>query len=79
MFLRYPLARRTIQTMPIYEYECTDCGEPFEELVLNISSNKEVHCPNCESKSVKKKISLFGARASSTGTSFSSAACTTST
>jgi putative FmdB family regulatory protein len=65
--------------MPIYEYECTECGQPFEELVLSISSEREVHCPNCESKSVKKKISLFGTKAPSSGGSFSSAACTTST
>jgi putative FmdB family regulatory protein len=65
--------------MPIYEYECTDCGEPFEELVLSISTEKEVHCPSCESKSVKKKISLFGTKAPSADSSFSSAACTTST
>jgi putative FmdB family regulatory protein len=65
--------------MPIYEYECTDCGEPFEELILSISKEVEVNCPSCESKSVKKKISLFGTTASDTGSSFSSAACTTST
>ena len=65
--------------MPIYEYECTDCGEPFEELVLSISKEVEVNCPTCESDSVKKKISLFGTTAPSNGASFSSAACTTST
>jgi putative FmdB family regulatory protein len=65
--------------MPIYEYECTECGESFEELVLSISTEKEVHCPACNSKSVKKKISLFGTKAPSTGSSLSSAACTTST
>lgn len=65
--------------MPIYEYECTKCGESFEELVLSISSEKEVHCPKCESKSVRKKISLFGTKTSSSESSFSSAACTTST
>jgi putative FmdB family regulatory protein len=65
--------------MPIYEYECNECGEPFEELVLSISSEKEVRCPKCESKSVRKKISLFGTKAPSSGSSFSSASCTTST
>jgi putative FmdB family regulatory protein len=65
--------------MPIYEYECSDCGEPFEEFFLSISTEKEVTCPACDSKSVKKKISLFGTTAPSSGGSFSSAACTTST
>jgi putative FmdB family regulatory protein len=65
--------------MPIYEYECNECGEDFEELVLSISAEKEVHCPICDSKSVKKKISLFGTKAPSTGSSFPSTSCTTST
>ena len=65
--------------MPIYEYECTDCGHPFEELILSISKEVEVNCPSCESESVKKKISLFGMTANDVGGSFSSAACTTST
>lgn len=65
--------------MPIYEYECTECGQPFEELILSITSEKEVYCPSCKSKSVKKKISLFGTKVSNSGSAFSSAACTTST
>jgi putative FmdB family regulatory protein len=65
--------------MPIYEYQCADCGESFEELILSISKEVKVRCPKCESQSVKKKISLFGTSANTTEGSFSSAACTTST
>jgi len=79
MFLVYLLVRRRIITMPIYEYECIDCGQPFEELVISISKEVEVNCPACDSKSVKKKISLFGITAPNSGGSFSSSACTTST
>jgi putative FmdB family regulatory protein len=79
MFLGYSFGRRRNVTMPIYEYECSECGEAFEELILSISAEKEIYCPTCESKSVKKKISLFGTKAPSSEGSFSSAACTTTT
>jgi putative FmdB family regulatory protein len=49
--------------MPIYEYECKQCGNEFEALV---SMNAKVgpSCPKCESKKIRKKIS---ATASSKG------------
>jgi putative FmdB family regulatory protein len=65
--------------MPIYEYVCKECGTPFEELVLSISKEKEVICPNCESKNVQKKISLFGTQIAKSGGALSSSSCTTST
>ncbi len=43
--------------MPIYEYHCNGCNEEFEVLVFG---NKEVNCPKCASKDVKKKLSAFG-------------------
>jgi putative FmdB family regulatory protein len=43
--------------MPIYEYQCCSCNEEFEKLVFG---NKEVKCPKCASKDVKKKLSTFG-------------------
>lgn len=42
--------------MPIYEYKCSDCGEDFEKLVFG---NPEIACPKCNSKTVKKKFSVF--------------------
>ncbi len=42
--------------MPIFEYKCTSCGEDFEKLIFG---NKEVTCPKCSSKNVKKKFSVF--------------------
>ena len=44
--------------MPIFEYKCKSCGEDFEKLVFG---NKEVSCPKCSSKEVKKKFSVFSA------------------
>lgn len=43
--------------MPIYEYKCSKCGTEFEKLVFN---DQKVSCPECKSKHVKKKFSLFG-------------------
>ena len=43
--------------MPIYEYQCSNCGTDFEELVL--SSEETPECPVCESREVFKKVSAF--------------------
>ncbi len=43
--------------MPIYEYRCNVCKEDFEKLVFG---NREVICPKCSSRDVKKKMSAFG-------------------
>jgi putative FmdB family regulatory protein len=48
--------------MPIFEFVCTTCDEPFEELVRSASAIDQVACPVCGSKQVKKKISTFAAR-----------------
>jgi putative FmdB family regulatory protein len=53
--------------MPIYEYQCQECGEEFEKLVRSISSVHEVECPRCGGKKVKKAFSLFGTQSSSSG------------
>jgi len=67
--------------MPIYEFVCADCGQPFEQLVLSASKVSEVACPTCASQNVTKKISTFASRLSG-GSSFSFAdssgsSCTT--
>jgi putative FmdB family regulatory protein len=48
--------------MPIYEFVCTDCGHPFEQLVLSSSKVAEVICPICKSQNVTKKISTVASR-----------------
>jgi putative FmdB family regulatory protein len=66
--------------MPIYEFVCENCGEPFDELIFRTEDLNRIACPECESDSVRKKISLIGARSTGTATSISSSnACTTST
>jgi putative FmdB family regulatory protein len=50
--------------MPIFEFVCAECSQPFEELVLNTSKVSEVTCPACQSRNVTKKISTFASRLS---------------
>ncbi|PWU11466.1 MAG: hypothetical protein C5B51_02590 [Terriglobia bacterium] len=42
--------------MPIYEYECPQCGHRFEYLVL--SSTPAAECPSCGNRDLKQLISL---------------------
>ena len=56
--------------MPIFEFVCSDCGQPFEELLRSSSAIAEVTCPNCGSPDIRKKLSTFAARVSG-GSSFS--------
>lgn len=67
--------------MPIFEYVCADCGQPFEVLVLISSKAPEVVCPTCQSQNVSKKISSFASRLSGGSSisfgSSSSASCST--
>ena len=50
--------------MPLYEYECRQCGHEFEALV--IGARKPV-CPRCKSDDLEKRVSRFGTAASATG------------
>ncbi len=66
--------------MPIYEFQCQTCNQSFEELVRSSESWGEVVCPQCGSRSIRKKISSFNAP--NAGVSSSSkfpAICTTGT
>ena len=46
--------------MPIYEYLCPHCGEPFEKLVRggNKAKQKPVPCPICGKDSYRKEVVL---------------------
>jgi putative FmdB family regulatory protein len=45
--------------MPIYEYECDNCGNVFEEIVYSVT-NDTLPCPKCSSKETKKLMSRVG-------------------
>ena len=42
--------------MPMYDYKCRSCSQPFEELVFSSTvPDEEIICPNCgENKAVKQ-------------------------
>lgn len=70
--------------MPIFEYHCLNCGEDFEELVLN--SSQEVKCPKCSQTNLEKLLSACAYKSgnkfvssteSSACTSCSSRTCST--
>ena len=46
--------------MPIYEYRCEECDEPFEVFVRSSSQQTQLTCPKCGGQKVKKAVSLFG-------------------
>jgi len=52
--------------MPIYEYECTKCGERFELRRSIADSDSEVKCPKCGAEKPRRIFSTF-ATASSGG------------
>jgi putative FmdB family regulatory protein len=43
--------------MPIFEYLCKDCGQPFEKIVPRYDSS--VDCAHCNSENVEKQLSVF--------------------
>ena len=43
--------------MPIFEYQCRECGSKFEK--ISYTSSTEVLCKNCSSPQVEKLLSVF--------------------
>jgi putative FmdB family regulatory protein len=43
-----------VDTVPIYEFECTKCGARFEELVR---AGATIPCPQCKSSEVTRRYS----------------------
>ncbi len=48
--------------MPIFDFECQDCGKSFDKMLAYIDKDK-VHCPECDSSNLKKLYSPFKLRA----------------
>ena len=53
--------------MPIYEFQCDDCGTDFEELYRTMSERRRPHCAKCGSGNVHKKLSRFATGGTSSG------------
>lgn len=43
--------------MPLFEYECRECGHRFEALVIG---TRQPACPRCKSENLEKRASTFG-------------------
>ena len=46
--------------MPIYEYECTKCGERFEQHRTIADRDAELKCPGCNDEHPRRVCSIFG-------------------
>ena len=44
--------------MPLYDYQCNECGEVFELMVRFSEAGNIQICPKCESKNTQKKLSI---------------------
>jgi putative FmdB family regulatory protein len=59
--------------MPLYGFICQDCQQEFEELV-SVTKLDQVACPECESGSVERQLSMVASLKVSGGSSVSSSA-----
>jgi len=47
--------------MPIYEYECQDCGHSFELIRRMGDADKAIACEKCKSDKTTRQLSVFNA------------------
>ena len=43
--------------MPLFEYECQECGLKFDELRMSGEVNDELRCPQCSAVNIVKLFS----------------------
>ncbi len=44
--------------MPIYEYDCNNCGVFFERLVRSSAHADKIACPKCNSRKITRRMSV---------------------
>jgi putative FmdB family regulatory protein len=49
--------------MPLFEFECLECGAKFEKLVRTAGADSEVTCTKCGGRRVEEKFSTFSSSA----------------
>lgn len=52
--------------MPIYQYQCNDCGHALEAL-QKMSDAKLVDCPKCQAPALKKQVTAAAFKLKGTG------------
>jgi putative FmdB family regulatory protein len=55
--------------MPLYEYECRDCGDRFEKMLSFSQADQSQECPSCGSPESQRHISIFSSPSLSSSTS----------
>lgn len=63
--------------MPLYEYECEDCGTTFEQLVAARDRDNGALCPDCGSENVERLLSTFAIGKSNAASSSANVSCPT--
>jgi putative FmdB family regulatory protein len=53
--------------MPLYEYQCNNCGKNFEKMMRFSEANLLPVCPACQSQDTRKKISAVASFNASLG------------
>jgi putative FmdB family regulatory protein len=61
--------------MPIYEYECMNCGERFELRRGMTDEDDEIGCPKCGTKKPRRIFSVFGTSPSESTSGSSGSTC----
>lgn len=45
--------------MPLYDYQCRNCGKTFEQLRRMEDADAKTRCPECHSEDVERRLSTF--------------------
>lgn len=45
--------------MPVYEYECQECGRRFDALRSMSQADAPIACQGCESQNTSRALSVF--------------------
>ncbi len=61
--------------MPIYEYECPACGSTFEQLIRSERDERAAMCPQCGSRKISRRLSVFATHAAPSKASAPRAGC----
>jgi putative FmdB family regulatory protein len=56
--------------MPLYEYQCHQCGKSFEMLRRMQDADRELQCPDCQSDEIERLLSTFATTGCSTSSRF---------
>jgi putative FmdB family regulatory protein len=62
--------------MPIYEYQCQDCGSIFEALRSMRDADALIHCDYCSSEKTVRILSTCYCRSDGIKAGISSSGCT---